>query len=238
MKNNVLGRIQSKVNIVKTEEKQLAEYLSQFDFESFEIPETDKKFISEREAVFVKNGRLYADSLYEMCIALQEVKDRLTNNHEASFMAWYNHIGLNKDKVSFLLKRAQLYLDFPEQKAFISSLSDLAVRTMTAKGVLPDVQKALLESKVAAVKDIKEIAGALGEDNTQLTVPQQEFKYFSPKPINKIQKDIKNMSVEELMKAKRELEYYKKLMTTVIKELEVKEKEYENKDNLKLVEVE
>ncbi|MEG0645466.1 MAG: hypothetical protein RR438_09025 [Cetobacterium sp.] len=238
MKSNVLGKIQSKVSVIKTEEKQLAEYLSQFDFESFEIPEIDKTFIVEREAVFVKNGRSYSDSLYEMCIALQEVKDRLTNNHESSFMAWYSHIGLNKDKVSFLLKRAQLYIDFPEQKAFISSLSDLAVRTMTAKGVLPDVQKALLESKVAAVKDIKEIAGALGEDNTQLVVPQQEFRYFSPKTINKIQKDIKNMNVEELIKAKRELEHYKKLMNTVIKELEVKEKEYENKDNLKLVEVE
>lgn len=237
MKNSVLGKIQSKVNLIKTEERQLAEYLSQFDFESFEIAESDKNFIIEREAVFVKNGRQYSDSLYEMCIALQEVKDRLTNNNDASFMAWYSHIGLNKDKVSFLLKRAQLYLDFPEQKAFISSLSDLAVRVMTAKGVLPDLQKGLLESKVTAVKDIKEIIGALIEDEVQLTVPQQEFKYFSPKHINKIQKDIKNMSVEELMKAKRELEYYKKLMTTVIKELEVKEKEYENKDNLKLVEV-
>ncbi|MEG2256437.1 MAG: hypothetical protein RSC21_06515, partial [Cetobacterium sp.] len=156
MKNSVLGKIQTKVNLVKTEERQLTEYLSQFDFESFQISGSDKEYVVEREAIFIKNGKIYAESVYEMCMALFEVKNRLVSDYEIGFMAWYQHIGLNKDKVSSLLKRARLYFDFPEHKAFITSLSDRAIRAITGKNSTFEIQRYLIENQVTSVIDIKD----------------------------------------------------------------------------------
>ncbi|MBC2856798.1 hypothetical protein H3N56_10340 [Cetobacterium sp. 2A] len=234
MKNSVLGKIKNQISSVKTEERQLQEYLSTFDFESFEINENDKNFITERENVFIKNGKIYSDSLYKMCLTLLEIKERLTNS-EIGFMAWYTHIGLNKDKVSELLKRAYLYKHFNSHKPFISSLSGYAVRVITAKEVTFDEQLEIIENKITAVKEIKETINN-NESIGEIVTSNKTFKYFNIKSVEKIHKDVEKMDLKEVFNAKKEIEIYKKLLKEAEKKLEEKEKEYENKDNLKLLE--
>lgn len=235
MKNSVLGKIQNKVNLVKTEERQLAEYLSQFDFESFQISGSDKEYVIEREAIFIKNGKIYADSVYEMCMALFEVKNRLVADYEVGFMAWYEHIGLNKDKVSSLLKRARLYFDFPEHKAFITTLSDRAVRAITGKNLTFEIQKKLIQNQVTSVIDIKESTNFTETQENKLTISHvPKWKYLNGKSVTKINKNIDTMNQKDIFEAKVEIENFKRLLKDAEKKLKLKELEFENVNNLTL----
>ncbi|MGL4864521.1 MAG: hypothetical protein ACRC4T_15615 [Cetobacterium sp.] len=236
MKNSVLGKIQTKVNLVKTEERQLAEYLSQFDFESFQISGSDKEYVVEREAIFIKNGKIYSESVYEMCMALFEVKNRLVSDYEVGFMAWYEHIGLNKDKVSSLLKRARLYFDFPEHKAFITTLSDRAIRAITGKNLTFEIQKKLIENQVASVIDIKDSINFTEAHSNNLVISHvPKWKYLNEKTVTKINKSIDSMDKKEVFEAKAEIENFKRLLKDAEKKLKLKELEFENDNNLKLV---
>ncbi|WP_281699537.1 hypothetical protein [Cetobacterium somerae] len=236
MKNSVLGKIQTKVNLVKTEERQLAEYLSQFDFESFQISGSDKEYVVEREAIFIKNGKIYAESVYEMCMALFEVKNRLVSDYEIGFMAWYEHIGLNKDKVSSLLKRARLYFDFPEHKAFITSLSDRAIRAITGKNSTFEIQRDLIENQVTSVIDIKDSINFNETHENKLVITHtHKWKYLNEKTVIKINKSIDNMNKKEIFEAKAEIENFRRLLKDAEKKLKLKELEFENDNNLKLV---
>lgn len=236
MKNSVLGKIQTKVNLVKTEERQLAEYLSQFDFESFQISGSDKEYVVEREAIFIKNGKIYAESVYEMCMALFEVKNRLVSDYEMGFMAWYEHIGLNKDKVSSLLKRARLYFDFPEHKAFITSLSDRAIRAITGKNSTFEIQRDLIENQVTSVIDIKDSINFNETHENKLVITHtHKWKYLNEKTVTKINKSIDTMNKKEIFEAKAEIENFRRLLKDAEKKLKLKELEFENDNNLKLV---
>lgn len=236
MKNSVLGKIQTKVNLVKTEERQLAEYLSQFDFESFQISGSDKEYVVEREAIFIKNGKIYAESVYEMCMALFEVKNRLVSDYEIGFMAWYEHIGLNKDKVSSLLKRARLYFDFPEHKAFITSLSDRAIRAITGKNSTFEIQRDLIENQVTSVIDIKDSINFNETHENKLVITHtHKWKYLNEKTVTKINKSIDTMNKKEIFEAKAEIENFKRLLKDAERKLKLKELEFENDNNLKLV---
>ncbi|MGL5413052.1 hypothetical protein [Cetobacterium sp.] len=236
MKNSVLGKIQTKVNLVKTEERQLTEYLSQFDFESFQISGSDKEYVVEREAIFIKNGKIYAESVYEMCMALFEVKNRLVSDYEIGFMAWYEHIGLNKDKVSSLLKRARLYFDFPEHKAFITSLSDRAIRAITGKNSTFEIQRDLIENQVTSVIDIKDSINFNETHENKLVITHtHKWKYLNEKTVTKINKSIDTMNKKEIFEAKAEIENFRRLLKDAEKKLKLKELEFENDNNLKLV---
>lgn len=236
MKNSVLGKIQTKVNLVKTEERQLAEYLSQFDFESFQISGNDKEYVVEREAIFIKNGKIYAESVYEMCMALFEVKNRLVSDYEIGFMAWYEYIGLNKDKVSSLLKRARLYFDFPEHKAFITTLSDRAIRAITSKNSTFEIQRNLIENQVTSVIDIKDSINFNETHENKLVITHtHKWKYLNEKTVTKINKSIDAMNKKEIFEAKAEIENFKRLLKDAERKLKLKELEFGNDNNLKLV---
>lgn len=236
IKNSFLEELQKSVEETKTEEKQVMEYLSNFDFESNEFTEAEKRFVQEREKILVVECKKNSDSLYNICMSMQEISDFFKNNNSGKFMAWYKSAGFTKDRVSELLKRADLYIKFPEKKNLISSLSILAIKVLTNQLVTFEQQKKVLELGYTAVEDIK--VNLIHEQDRKLieSIPSK-FRYFNPKSIDKINKDIKKMTIKDLVDTKRELEYYRKLINETMKDLEIKEKEFENKDNLKLVEV-
>lgn len=236
IKNSFLEELQKSVEETKTEEKQVMEYLSNFDFESNEFTEAEKRFVQEREKILVVECKKNSDSLYNICMSMQEISDFFKNNNSGKFMAWYKSAGFTKDRVSELLKRADLYIKFPEKKNLISSLSILAIKILTNQLVTFEQQKKILELGYTAVEDIK--VNLIHEQDRKLieSIPSK-FRYFNPKSIDKINKDIKKMTIKDLVDTKRELEYYRKLINETMKDLEIKEKEFENKDNLKLVEV-
>ncbi|MGL5428745.1 MAG: hypothetical protein ACRDAS_12635, partial [Cetobacterium sp.] len=74
---------------------------------------------------------------------------------EGSFMAWYENIGLSKDKVSELLKRYDLYMNFPDKAQYITSLSTQAVKLLTGKDLDINIVYDTVELELIKVDDIR-----------------------------------------------------------------------------------
>ena len=109
-----------------TENQNEEEYHSDFKFGAYVITEEEKNYIIEREKILFKGFKAYSENLYEICKALYDVRQKLKkygDYGEMTFTDWYKFNGLNKDKVSELTKRFELYMLAPDKKVHISSLS-------------------------------------------------------------------------------------------------------------------
>lgn len=212
-------------------------YQSTFDFGTFEIGEEDKKYIIQREEVIFDNFKTFSKSLYEICKALYEIKMKLKGDDTASFVAWYKHNKLSKDKVSELLKRYELFIQVPDKIEYISSLSIPAVKALTKKEVDLNVIDDILRLEIKNVDDINQkILEASPVEETE-DKKEKIKNAFSLKTIKFFQKKIKNSaSLKELVEAKKDIQVLKKHLQELEKEIELKEKEKENENNLTLLE--
>lgn len=210
-------------------------YQSTFDFGTFEINEEDKKYIIQREEILYDNFKTHAKSLYEICKALYEIKMKLKGDDTASFVAWYKHNKLSKDKVSELLKRYELFIQVPDKIEYVSSLSIPAVKALTKKEVDIGIVDDILRLEIKNIDDINQkILEATSVDETE--EKKEKIKNtFSLKTIKFFQKKIKNSaSLRELVEAKKDIQTLKKHLQELEKEIELKEKEKENENNLTL----
>ena len=235
IKNKYLQDLQDKIADTKTEETQIIEYLSNFDFEANEFTEAEKRYIQEREKILVVECKKNRDSLYNICMTLSEISDFFKNNKERKFMAWYEAAGFSKDMISVYLKRADLYIKFEDKKDLISALSNQAIKILTNQLVTSEQQKEVLALGYTAVEDIRNNLSNDDDDKKQLIEVPTKFKYFNTRQIDKINKDIKKMSSKDVSEAKKEINYFKKLLVEAEKQINLKEKEFENQNNLKLV---
>ena len=212
-------------------------YQSTFDFGTFEIDEEDKKYIIQREEVIFDNFKTYSKSLFEICKALYEIKMKMKGDDSASFVAWYKHNKLSKDKVSELLKRYELFIQVPDKIEYISSLSIPAVKALTKKEIDLSVIDDILRLEIKNVDDINQkILEASPVEETE-DKKEKIKNAFSLKTIKFFQKKIKNSaSLRELVEAKKDIQTLKKHLQELEKEIELKEKEKENEGNLTLPE--
>ncbi len=208
-------------------------YQSTFDFESYEINEHDKNFIIKREEIIAENFKTYSKSLFEVCRALYEIS--ITMKAKGSFMAWYTHNGLTKDKVSELLKRYELYIMAPGMEDYISSLSTLAVKMLTNKNVSEKTLMFALENQMSKCDEIKQLVYKETEDNEKIkTVPFNNK--FSFKVYTDFEKRIKKAeSIKDLATVKTEISDLKKSLAELEKTILEKEKQEENKNNLTII---
>lgn len=214
-------------------------YQSTFDFGTFEIDEKDKKYIIQREEVIFDNFKTFSKSLYEICKALYEIKMKMKGDDSASFVAWYKHNKLSKDKVSELLKRYELFIQVPDKIEYISSLSIPAVKALTKKEVDLNVIDDILRLEIKNVDDINQkiLEASLVEETED---KKEKIKNaFSLKTIKFFKKKIKkSASLSDLIEAKKDIQVLKKHLQELEKEIELKEKEKENENenNLTLLE--
>ncbi|MDY3059841.1 MAG: hypothetical protein SOR11_07570 [Fusobacterium sp.] len=207
-------------------------YQSTFDFASFEISEDDKEYIVTREEILFTSFKKMSSSLYDICKALYEIKLKFKDDG-GSFAAWYRHNHLSKDKVSELLKRYELFIQVPDKKEYISSLSIPAVKLLTKKDLEFDTLDNILQLEL---KDVDDIQDAILE--AQPVIEEKERKKENPALMKVVKKFKKNISkattLKELVQQKKELEGYKKMLQELINEIENKEKAQENENNLQL----
>lgn len=212
-------------------------YQSTFNFESYEISEADKNFIIQREELIVENYKTYSNSMFEICKALYEIS--ITMKAEGSFMAWYKHNNLSKDKVSELLKRYELYILAPGMEDYISGLSGMAVKILTNKNVDEDTLLSILELKVSNCDEIKQLIYKPDEeDESSKKIKSIPFNNkFSFKVYSDFEKRIKKaQNLKELAQCKNEINDLKKSLLELERTISEKEKMEENKNNLKLSE--
>lgn len=210
-------------------------YQSTFDFGTFEIGEEDKKYIIQREEVIFDNFKTFSKSLYEICKALYEIKMKMKGDDSASFVAWYKHNKLSKDKVSELLKRYELFIQVPDKIEYVSSLSIPAVKALTKKEVDMSVVDDILRLEIKNIDDINQkiLEATLVEEPEEKK--DKITNSFSLKTIKFFKKKIKkSASLSDLIEAKKDIQVLKKHLQELEKEIELKEKEKENENNLTL----
>lgn len=210
-------------------------YKSKFDFEKYGISEKDKKFIIEREEIILDNAKKHAQSLYEICKAIYEIRLTLKGDESQSFREWYMQNGLTKDKVSELTKRYELYIQAPDKIDFITDLSIPAVKELTRKNIDIDVQIGAIEKGLNNVEEIKEfVASKMPVEKENKPKKQKHAKYIQ-KLIFFYEDNIKeNKSPQELASYKRELQDLEKYIKSLREKINSLEDEKAKENNLKI----
>lgn len=216
-----------------TENQNEEEYHSDFKFGAYVITEEEKNYIIEKEKILFKGFKAYSENLYEICKALYDVRQKLKkygDYGEMTFTDWYKFNGLNKDKVSELTKRFELYMLAPDKKVHISSLSIPVVKLLTKKAVDAEVREKILELELKKVEDMVEIIGT-----PEVIEKPKELQPHIKKTCNFFKKRIeKATSSKELVKEKENISVLIKELKELQKEIEQEEKARENENNLQL----
>ena len=208
-------------------------YVSNFDFGNHEIEKEDILFIKNSEQILRKNFMGISESLYEICMILNQIS--LKFKRSGDFMEWYEANGLTKDSISEFNKRFILFQEFKDKKDFISSLSTQSVKFLTHKDVTADAREKIINGGIKKAETIKELLAPIRD---QIAIEfKKPIQYVNYKKLDKMKtRIIKVEDGNELNSLKADLgalENYLKDMKQAIKD---KEKEWENKNNLKLVE--
>ena len=214
-------------------------YKSKFDFEKYGISEKDKSFIIQREEIIIENTKKHAQSLYEICKAIYEIRLALKGDESQSFREWYTLNGLTKDKVSELTKRYELYIQASDDKKdFITRLSIPAVKELTKKNIDPDIQIEAIEKGLNNIEEIKEFISTkvptITNDKSQVKKRPKHIQNF----INFYEKNIKkDGDLKELARYKKELHDFEAYIKALQYQIDNIENTRKNENNLKLYDI-
>ncbi|MGL6119193.1 MAG: hypothetical protein ACRC0V_01685 [Fusobacteriaceae bacterium] len=215
-------------------------YVSTFDFASCEIEDDEINILKEKEVSLFKNFKSHSTSLYEMCKIVAEFN--MVLKKEGKFVEWYKHVGLNKDKVSELMKRYEIYMAIPSKyNDWVSTLSIQAVKLLTKKEIMND--ELILEAATLGLKSMDDLnywISNSGLIEQKLVVDDVEVQESAGH--NVILDKFRTLKSEIItMKNSENISQYKNEIRTLKKEIEefensLKEEEEKeiNKNNLKL----
>ena len=104
-------------------------YQSNFDYKSFEVePEAIDKLIRFEQDI-KNHQKKTLDSIFSMSKILYNARTLLANNKSGTFGAWPESLGLNREAVSVMLKRYDLYLQTKDKT--VMELPVRAVKVIT-----------------------------------------------------------------------------------------------------------
>ena len=104
-------------------------YQSNFDYKSFEVePEAIDKLIRFEQDI-KNHQKKTLDSIFSMSKILYNASTLLANNKSGTFGAWHESLGLNREAVSVMLKRYDLYLQTKDKT--VMELPVRAVKVIT-----------------------------------------------------------------------------------------------------------
>ena len=227
------------------QEKFQEDYKSTFEFNKYNIDEDTKREVIENEALIFRNFRTMSESMYKVCKALYETSVKL--KADKSFQAWYENIGLGKDKVSELLKRYDLYIKFPKSFQYVTELSNQAVKLLTAEKLDSRILYDAVEGNIRKVEDIKEFIENRtspkedvidlednGEYKVNPLVQRETKKCVNYKSFEKLKKNINNMDAKQVIQTEKELELVEAYIKELRKNLTDRGKCFDNTGALKI----
>lgn len=227
------------------QEKFQEDYKSTFEFSKYNIDEDTKREVIENEALIFRNFRTMSESMYKVCKALYETSVKL--KADKSFQAWYENIGLGKDKVSELLKRYDLYIKFPKSFQYVTELSNQAVKLLTAEKLDSRILYDAVEGNIRKVEDIKEFIENRtspkedvidlednGEYKVNPLVQRETKKCVNYKSFEKLKKNINNMDAKQVIQTEKELELVEAYIKELRKNLTDRGKCFDNTGALKI----
>ena len=221
------------------------DYQSSFEFEKYEIEEDVKKEVIENEAIIFRNFRTMSESMYKVCKALYETSMKL--KAEKSFQAWYENIGLGKDKVSELLKRYDLYIKFPKSFDYVTGLSNQAVKILTAEKLDSRILYEAVEGNIRKVEDIKNFIENRTIQNEDIidiketdeykvnpSIQKETKKCVNFKNFEKLKKNIGNMDAKQIIQTEKEIESLENYIRDLKKALSSRSSCFDNAGALKI----
>lgn len=185
-----------------------------------------------------------SESIYKICKALYE--NSLKLKAEGSLMAWYENIGLSKDKVSELLKRYDLYMNFPDKSQYITSLSIQAVKLLTGKELDLNIVYDAVDLEIIKVEDIRcfieskttpkdEVIDLENEYKIESFIQKETKKCVNYKNFEKLRKNISNMDLKQISQVEKEIDLFEKYIKELKKSLTNRSLDFDNKNNIKLI---
>lgn len=190
--------------------------VKRFDFGIYEISAVEIAKVEEQEQKIINNFRKYKNNLFEICSSLADIEKILKPS--GSFMAWYENAGFTKDMISVFLKRWQLFIEFPDFRDRIFTLSDQAIKFLTRNELEYDDVLAILGSDITKAQEIKKLLLPTVEKTKTEFLPNNQ-KFFNFNKIKKMKQRAKKLKVEERIEYKKELEEYIKNMQHLLEEL-------------------
>lgn len=132
-------------------------YVSDFNFEEFNIIEKDKTDLLVLEEKIKGSQMTFVKSTLEIGNILFQAQEKLKSYGTGSFMKWYENLGFNKDNVSYFLKRFELSLAYPEKREYIAEMPVRLVKELTKKDIEPKVVVEAIKEEVKTTKELNEI---------------------------------------------------------------------------------
>ena len=149
-------------------------YQSNFDYKSFEVePEAIDKLIRFEQDI-KNHQKKTLDSIFSMSKILYNARTLLANNKSGTFGAWHESLGLNREAVSVMLKRYDLYLQTKDKTVMELPVRAVKVITKAESKFSKDQIKEIISADKPLSK-IQDIVRQSDNKNTENHIEEAEL---------------------------------------------------------------
>lgn len=174
---NLTDKLKARV-INHTEKNLLIEELKQLStFDYSEINEDDKNFLIKTEKTILDLGENFKNITIEIGKNLFTAQQKLANYTGGTFMKWYQSLGLNKDNVSYFLKRYTLFLDYKDKEDYIANMPVTMVKALTHRDIPQKLVAEVIENEIKTTKEFNEIKKKFNDSSSHSEHIQDNNSY-------------------------------------------------------------
>lgn len=129
-----------------------------FDYSSlFDLEESDLILLKKYEKALLHQGKQIGNISIEIGKSLSKAREIFIKSHSESFVEWYTALGLDKDKVSILMNRYRISLDYPESLDKLLALPDRIIKQLSHKNNPVGLYEKVFSGEIKTSQEIKNI---------------------------------------------------------------------------------
>ena len=142
-------------------------YQSNFDYKSFEVEPVAIDKLIRFEQDIKNHQKKTLDSIFSMSKILYNARTLLANNKSGTFGAWHESLGLNREAVSVMLKRYDLYLQTKDKTVMELPVRAVKVITKAESKFSKDQIKEIIsaDKPLSKIQDIVRLSDNINTEN-------------------------------------------------------------------------
>ncbi len=122
-----------------------------------DLEESDLVLLKKYEKALLHQGKQIGTISIEIGKALSKAREIFIKSHSESFVEWYTALGLDKDKVSILMNRYRISLDYPENLDKLLALPDRIIKQLSHKNNPVGLYEKVFSGEIKTSQEIKNI---------------------------------------------------------------------------------
>ena len=122
-----------------------------------DLEESDLVLLKKYEKALLHQGKQIGTISIEIGKALSKAREIFIKSHSESFVEWYTALGLDKDKVSILMNRYRISLDYPESLDKLLALPDRIIKQLSHKNNPVGLYEKVFSGEIKTSQEIKNI---------------------------------------------------------------------------------